>query len=126
MSDLVPALTVAAMQAMNRTILDPLFLLLFSGSAVLCLVVAVSAPFTGDVDGAGLRLAGGLLYVVGVSVETMAVNVPMNDRLDAADPATSDGQSVWAGFLPRWTRWNHVRSLLGAVVTTLLAASLAA
>jgi uncharacterized membrane protein len=120
-----PAEAMAAMQAMNRSILNPLFGLLFAGSALLCLVVAVSAPFTGDVDGAGFRLAGGLLYVVGVTVETMAINVPMNDRLDAADPASPDGQAVWAGFLARWTRWNHVRSLLGAMAATLLAVSLA-
>ena len=55
----------------------------------------------------------------------MTVNVPMNDRLDAADPATAEGQAVWADFLPRWTRWNNVRSLLGAVAATLLAVSLA-
>jgi uncharacterized membrane protein len=115
----------AAMQAMNRTILNPLFGLLFAGSALLCLVVAVSAPFTGDRDGAGWRLAGGLLYVVGVTVETMAVNVPMNDRLDAADASTAAGQAVWTGFLPRWTRWNHVRSVLGALAATFLAVSLA-
>ena len=81
----------AAMQAMNRTILNPLFGLLFGGSALLCLAVAVTAPFTDDTAGAGWRLAGGVLYVVGVTVETMAVNVPMNDRLDAADPTTPDG-----------------------------------
>lgn len=116
----------AAMQAMNRTILNPIFGVLFGGSALLCLAVAVSAPFTGDVDGAGWRLAGGLLYVVGVTVETMVVNVPMNERLDAADPVTAPGQAAWAGFLPRWTRWNHLRSFLGAVAATLLAVSLAA
>jgi uncharacterized membrane protein len=88
-------------------------------------VVAVSAPFTRDQDGAGWRLAGGALYVVGVFIETMAVNVPMNDRLDAADASTAAGQAVWADFLPRWTRWNNVRTLLGVVAATFLAVSLA-
>ena len=120
-----PGEAMAAMQAMNRTILNPLFGLLFGGSALLCLAVAVTAPFTDDAAGAGWRLAGGVLYVVGVTVETMAVNVPMNDRLDAADPATPDGQAVWAEFLPRWTRWNNVRSFLGVVAATLLVVSLA-
>ena len=120
-----PAEGMAAMQAMNGTILNPIFGLLFGGSALLCLVVAVSAPFTGDQDGAGWRLAGGVLYLVGVFVETMVVNVPMNDRLDAADASTAAGQSVWADFLIRWTRWNNVRSLLGVVAATFLAVSLA-
>ena len=120
-----PSEGMAAMQAMNRTILNPLFGLLFGGSALLCLAVAVTAPFTDDTAGAGWRLAGGVLYVVGVTVETMAVNVPMNDRLDAADPTAPDGQAVWAEFLPSWTRWNNVRSFLGAVAATLLVVSLA-
>ena len=67
-----------------------------------------------------------LLYVVGVMLETMAINVPMNDRLDAADPATAAGHEVWATFLPRWTRWNNVRSFLGAVAAALLTVSLVA
>jgi len=121
-----PGEAMAAMQAMNRTILNPVFGLVFGGSALLCLAVAVSAPFTGDQAGAGWRLAGGALYVVGVFVETMVVNVPMNDRLDAADATTSDGQAVWADFLLRWTRWNHVRSFLGVVASTLLVVSLTA
>ena len=94
-----PAEGMAAMQAMNRTILNPIFGLLFGGSALLCLVVAaVSAPFTGDQDGAGWRLAGGVLYVVGVFIETMVVNVPMNDRLDAAEASSPDGQAAWVHF----------------------------
>jgi uncharacterized membrane protein len=114
----------AAMQAMNRTILNPIFGLLFGGSALLCFVVAVSAPFTTDQDGAGWRLAGGALYVIGVFIETMVVNVPMNDRLDAADASTAAGHSVWADFLIRWTRWNNVRTLLGVVASTFLVVSL--
>ena len=120
-----PGEAMAAMQAMNGTILNPLFGLLLGGSTLLCLAVAVTAPFTDDVAGAGWRLAGGVLYVVGVTVETMTVNVPMNDRLDAADPTTPGGQAVWAEFLPRWTRWNNVRSFLGVVAATLLVVSLA-
>lgn len=114
----------AAMQAMNRTILNPAFGLVFGGSALLCLAVAVSAPFTGDQAGAGWRFAGGVLYVLGVTIETMAVNVPMNDRLDAAGAGTTDGHAVWAAFVPRWTRWNNVRTVLGVVASTLLVVSL--
>jgi uncharacterized membrane protein len=119
-----PAEGMAAMQAMNRTILNPVFGLLFGGSALLCLAVAATAPFTTDEAGWGWRLAGGLLYVVGVTVETMTVNVPMNDRLDAADAATAAGRQVWADFLPSWTRWNNIRSVAGTVAATLLAVSL--
>ena len=36
------------MQAMNSAILNPLFGLVFGGTTVLCLVLAVTAPFTTD------------------------------------------------------------------------------
>jgi uncharacterized membrane protein len=64
------------------------------------------------------------VYVVGVFIETMVVNVPLNDRLDAANASTAEGQSVWADFLIRWTRWNNVRTLLGVVAATFLVVSL--
>ena len=113
------------MQAINSTILNPLFGIVFGGTMVLCLVLAVTAPFTTDESNATLRGIGSALYVVGVFVETMVVNVPMNDRLDAVDPASGDGASYWRTYLRQWTAWNHVRTLLGTVASVLLVVSLA-
>ena len=45
--------------------------------------------------------ANGTLYVVGVFVETMVVNVPMNNTLDAVDPASDEGASYWRTYLRR-------------------------
>ena len=104
---------VAAMQAMNAAILNPLFGLAFGGTAIVCLGLAVTAPFTGDTDGAGWRAAGALLYLVGVLGVTMAVNVPMNEALDAADPDSSSGADMWHGFRRRWTAWNNLRTVAG-------------
>ena len=87
---------IAVMQTINSTILNPLFGLVFGGTMVLCLLLAVTAPFTTDTSHATLRGIGGALYVVGVFVETMVVNVPMNNALDAADPAGDDGSVVLA------------------------------
>lgn len=120
-----PAEGMAAMQAMNRTILNPVFGLVFGGAALLCLVVAASAPFTTEEGGWGWRLAGGALYVVGTFGVTMAINVPMNDRVDAADPGSADGQRLWADYLRRWTAWNHVRTVLGTAAAVLLLVGLA-
>ncbi len=116
---------ISAMQAINSTILNPLFGIVFGGTMVLCLVLAVTAPFTTDESHATLRGIGSALYVVGVFVETMVVNVPMNDRLDAVDPASDEGASYWRTYLRQWTAWNHVRALLGTVASVLLVVSLA-
>jgi uncharacterized membrane protein len=111
---------IAAMQAMNSAILNPLFGLAFGGTAVLCLVLAVTAPFTTDESHAVLRAVGSVLYVVGTFGVTVVANVPMNEALDAVDPASDEGASYWRTYLRRWTAWNHLRALLGAAASVLL------
>jgi uncharacterized membrane protein len=64
-------------------------------------------------------VTGGLLYFLGDVVVTIVFNVPRNNALAAADPASADGARVWTDYLVTWTRWNHVRT-----VTALAAAAL--
>jgi uncharacterized membrane protein len=111
---------IAAMQAMNSAILNPLFGLVFGGTALLCLVLAVTAPFTTDESHATLRAAGSLLYLVGTFGVTVVVNVPMNNALDALDSASDTSGSYWRTYLRRWTAWNHLRALLGTAASVLL------
>lgn len=115
----------AAMQAVNRAILNPVFLLAFVGTTVACALLAVTAPFA-DVAGAGWRAAGALAYLLGGFVVTAAANVPLNDRLDAADADSDEGERVWRHYLRRWTAWNHVRVVGCVAATALLATGLAA
>jgi uncharacterized membrane protein len=111
---------IAAMQAMNSAILNPVFGLVFGGTAVLSLLLAVTAPFTTDDPHATLRAIGGALYVVGTFGVTIVVNVPMNNALDELDPASDQGTSYWRTYLRRWTAWNHVRALLGTAASVVL------
>src|SRR5688572_1935412 len=68
---------IAAMQSVNVTILNPLFLIVFMGTAVLSLVTAVAAIWNWSADGSGWLLAGSLLYLVGILAVTMLFNVPL-------------------------------------------------
>jgi uncharacterized membrane protein len=111
---------IAAMQTMNSTIGNPRFGLVFGGTLVLCLVLAVTAPFTTDESHAALRAIGSVVYLVGTFGVTVVVHLPMNAALDALDPASDDGRSYWRTFLPRWMAWNHLRGLLGAAASVLL------
>ena len=54
----------------------------------MALALVVLALFDREQPGAMLAVAGGVLYVVGMFAVTMAVNVPLNDALAAADPST--------------------------------------
>jgi uncharacterized membrane protein len=109
----------AAMQQVNRAILNPLFLVVFGGTGLVCLVLAVAAPIAGWA-GAAWTITGALLYLVGCIGLTRFVNVPMNNRLDAADPASPQGQRIWADYLSRWTAWNHVRAVACTAATAAL------
>ena len=46
---------------------------------------------------------------------TVALNVPLNDRLAAFDPADPGAAAFWAHYLRRWTLWNHVRTAASAI-----------
>ncbi|MFD1520323.1 DUF1772 domain-containing protein [Pseudonocardia yunnanensis] len=115
-----PEVGAAAMQAINRAILNPVFGVVFGGTPLLCLLLAVAAPFSA-LSGTGWIVAGAVLHIVGSLVLTMVANVPLNNRLDAADPDSPAGAAVWADYLVRWTAWNHVRTVLCAAATAALA-----
>lgn len=113
------AAAITAMQQMNISIVNPLFLLVLVGSTLCCLALVVTAPFTGAAHLAA-RVAGCLIFLVGAIGLTAAVNVPMNNALAVVDPASSAGVSLWRDYLVRWTRFNHVRALASVVATALL------
>ena len=102
---------IAAMQAINVVILNPWFMLAFMGTAVLALILVAG----GFVYGGPARfylIAGGLLFLGGVMLVTMIVNVPMNNALEALEPGSEEAARLWSSTtLVDWVRWNHVRTL---------------
>ncbi len=100
---------IAAMKAINVTVLNPWFFLAFFGTGAVCLPVAFLA--LGSAAGTRAYLLGGCaLYVLGCLLVTVAFNVPLNNRLASADPDSADAHALWANYLSRWTLWNHVRT----------------
>lgn len=108
---LPPAQGIAAMQQVNVTIINPLFMTVFMGMAVLSLVLAAKAVFGWSEAGAAWLLAGSVAYLVGCFLVTMVFNVPLNDAIAAVDPAGAEGGAMWARYLQEWLPWNHVRTL---------------
>jgi uncharacterized membrane protein len=115
---------VGAFQAIDRAIINPLFLSTFFGALVLSGVAAVL--HLGD-DGLALIVVAFALYLVGLVI-TLAVNVPLNDAIKAAgDPdAIDDLAGVRRRFdEARWKRWNLVRVLVVTASFACLACALA-
>lgn len=112
----------AAMQGINAAILNPLFFTVFFGTTTACGLAVVSALGRWHDAGAAYRLAGGALYLVGSFLVTVVFNVPLNERLAAANPADPEAATIWARYLANWTAWNHVRTvaaLAGAASLTM-------
>jgi uncharacterized membrane protein len=109
---------IAAMQSINVVVINPAFLGVFFGTAVLCVILIVAALVTWGETGAIYLLVGGAFYLAGTIGVTMACNVPRNDALAAVAPDSTDGAGLWTRYVSEWTAWNHVRT-----VAALLAAA---
>ncbi len=97
------AVFLSAMQRINVAIVNPLFLLAFLGSPLLLLVATVVGPRN------AWLWAALALHLVGFAV-TPAVNIPLNNALDAA---TEPGPGR-AAFERPWNRAHAARTLLMA------------
>lgn len=113
-----------AMQSINRVILASPFLPLFFASTAACAALAVWGAVSWGAPGAWPMAAGGALYVLGMFVVTVAGNVPLNNALEAADPATPEGEAMWRRYMKDWMAWNHVRSAACVVSLALLVMAL--
>ncbi len=85
-----PAQGIAAMQSINVVVLNRWFFALFFGTAVSCLALAITSFVRWQKPDAGYLLVGGLPYLIGTILVTIACNVPLNDALAAVDPSSAD------------------------------------
>jgi uncharacterized membrane protein len=115
-----PAEGIAAMQSINRVILNPLFLAIFLATPVACALVILSSLWRWDETGALWLIVGGVLYIVGTFLVTVVFNVPMNNALDAVRPTTAEAGALWTRYLADWTAWNHVRTVASLAAAALL------
>lgn len=115
---------IAAMQSINVAVINPLFMIAFFGTGLVCLAAAVAAIWRWHEVGSVLVLAGAAIYIAGVIVETMLFNVPLNNALAAMAPASPEGERLWARYLVEWTGWNHVRTAAGLLAAVLFVIAL--
>ena len=115
---------IAAMQSINKLAVTPAFMTALFGSALACAGLAAWSVVAWGERPAPWLLAGGVLYLVGAIVVTIAVNVPLNDALATTRPDGAGAADRWSGYLRRWTAWNHLRAAAAIVATGLLIVAL--
>ena len=111
--------SIAAMNAINETILRSLFMPLFFGSTLISVLLIIVAFINWDEAGSGLTLLAGAVYFFGMFVCTALFNVPLNNTLARIDPDSVDAHHVWSRYLKSWTNWNHLRTVSSLVTCVL-------
>ena len=119
---------VAAMQAINATVRNPVFALSFFG-ALLLLPLAAALHAQRRSPRARWLLAATLLYVIGGFGVTFAFNVPLNEelaRLDLASASPAELAAAREAYEDAWNAWNAVRTVASTLaVVCVIAAALA-
>jgi uncharacterized membrane protein len=112
---------VAAMQACNRAIQNPVFFAAFFGAPVF-LIISTVLHYAQPARFAFL-LAAFLIYAVGTFGVTIFGNVPLNNSLDrfvlekASEEETARQR---ANFEWHWNNLNHIRSLSSTIALMLV------
>jgi uncharacterized membrane protein len=113
----------AAMQSINREILNPLFFMSFMGTLILLPVSAwlqfghpVSARFY-------LMLAATIVYAAGTFGVTIMGNVPLNNALDGFNLQSASPEMIHQQrelFERPWNRLHSIRTIANAIALILV------
>jgi uncharacterized membrane protein len=112
---------IAAMQSINREILNPLFFASFMGTLIFLPISTWLQYKSGSSTAFGFLLAATLLYAIGTFGVTMAGNVPLNNALDKFNLKMASAEEIQLArqkFESQWNRLHNIRTV--AVVLSLL------
>jgi uncharacterized membrane protein len=102
---------VRILQAINVSIVNPVFLVAYLGPVVLL-------PLAAAMTGGALLWIAAVVYIVGVFGVTAVGNNPLNNRLDKATPDEIATVRTW--FTGPWERLHTVRTVTGFVTVVLV------
>ncbi len=112
-------------KAIDRVIQNnhPVFMIVWLGSA-LALIAATLFGF-GVLQGFDrvLLIAALVLYLSGVQMATVIVNIPLNNQLQAHNLEQFNAAELARAreaFEPRWLRWNVIRTWVAILTTVML------
>lgn len=109
-------------QAMNRAIINPTFLMVFFGPAILLFLNAYLFR-TGGQFIFWLFLGAGLLFFAGVVIITVTKNVPLNEMLDKTSLeqlSKAELKELRNTFEKPWNSWHFKRTLSSAIAFAML------
>ncbi len=102
---------------------QPLFMVVWIGSVVALVIAAVLSFWRLDGLDRMLILLAAAIYIFGVQLPTVTVNVPLNNQLQTQDLDTlteSLLRKARIAFADRWIRWNTIRTVFAILTSALL------
>ena len=116
---------IVSFQVTDRIIQNnqPIFLLVWLGSAVALIVCAIYG--FSELQGIDLFLlvSATLGYLLGVQALTIAIHLPLNNKLQQLDVESIQASELLSkriNFESRWNRANAIRTVIACLVTALL------
>jgi uncharacterized membrane protein len=115
---------VAAMQAIDAKVVNPLFMTALFGPSLLLLGLGAYGLANLGEAYAPYLLAAAVVYLLGSTGLTFGFHVPRNNALSRLDPDGAEAAAMWATYLPEWTHWNHLRTAASLAAAALLIGAL--
>lgn len=125
LADLPAEHGIRAMQRINVVVLNPGFLGVFVGTAVLSGICVVAGFFPWGERRSLLLLIAGIAYLLGSFGVTAGFNVPRNERLARLAPESAEAAAYWPRYRREWLWWNHVRTAASLAAAACAAGALA-
>jgi len=101
---------IEALQALNRTAVTALLMLLMYATAALCVALIVRSARRWD-RSAPWILAAAIAFLLAAVVITLAGNVPVGLSVDGLDPSGTGASARWDDLFTQWVWWNHARTV---------------
>ena len=116
-----PNVAIAAMQAMNESVRNPVFAPAFFGTPIVLAAAALLAWKAGTGRAAVFFSLGVVLHVVGAMLPTLTIHVPMNEALALVGTPLNDDRAreIWRAFSAPWQTWNTVRAVVSGFTLVL-------
>ena len=116
---------IRAFQGMDGIIQNnqPIFMLVWLGAVLAILAAAVIGFGQLDTVGRGLIIVATLLYIFGVQLPTIVINVPLNNQLQTLQVETmseSEQATARLNFEARWNLSNNIRTGIAILASALL------
>ena len=102
---------------------QPIFMFIWLGSALVLMATTALGIWHLESFNQVILFTACAIYILGVQVPTITINVPLNNQLQAQDLDTMSETAlseIAESFDSNWLRWNTIRTIFGTLTTVLL------